>query len=50
MLCEPYPFFRIQVQIFDFPMLEETRQADTIIRKMRLLSNDNDVVLSPLDV
>lgn len=31
-------------------MLEETSQTNAIVRKMRLLANNNDVVFSPLNI
>lgn len=45
-----YPFSRIQEQILDVPVLEETRQAHAVIRQMLFLANHHDVVLAPLDV
>lgn len=43
---ESYPFPRVQVQIFDLPVLEETRQTDAVIRKVGFVADDHDVVLT----
>lgn len=45
-----YPFFRVEIQVLNLPVLEETSQTNAIIRKMRLLANNNNVVFSPLDI
>lgn len=36
----------VQVQIFDFPMFEETRQTNAVVCKMWFLANDYNVVLA----
>jgi hypothetical protein len=45
-----YPFLGIKIEVFDFSMLKEARQADAIVGQMGFFSNDNNVVLSPLDI
>lgn len=40
-----YPLSRIQVQVLDLPVLEETGQADAVVREVRLVAYDYDVVL-----
>jgi hypothetical protein len=45
-----HPFLGIEIQVFDFSMLKETRQTDAIVGQMGFFSNDNNVVLSPLDI
>jgi hypothetical protein len=44
------PFFRVQIEVFDFAMLKELGQANAIVGNMWLLSNDGYVVLSPFRI
>lgn len=41
-----YPLSRIQVQVLDLAVLEEAGQADAVVREVRLVAYDHDVVLA----
>lgn len=44
-MWQAYPFYRVEVQVLHQPVLEEGAQADAVVRDVRLLAYDGDVVL-----
>jgi hypothetical protein len=43
----PHPFFWVQIQLLHLPMLEEGAQPHAVVRDVRLLSNNDNVILPP---
>ena len=44
------PSFRVEIQRLDLSVLEEARQADSVICQMRFFADDDNVVFSPLSI
>lgn len=47
---EAHPFFRVEVQILDFSVLEERCEANAVVCQMTLFANDYDVVFPSLRI
>lgn len=41
-----YPILRVQVQVLDLAVVEEAREADAVVREVRLLADDDNVPLA----
>ena len=44
--CPTYPVKRVQVQVLHLSVVKEARKADPVVGDMRLLPDDEDVVLA----